>query len=129
MKTENSIDFRNHCLNILNVETEKIIANFQEKDVNISWPRLMISNTSRVHCFKTNIVLQTSKSVVSQIVDHHFKYQLNTNSNMTSFFRFVDKRAIYRWYNLIRTCAGECDWLFRRKCTCWWIIVCSNLTA
>ena len=30
-------------------------------------------------------------------------------SNMTSFFRFVDKRAIYRWYNLIRTCAGECD--------------------
>jgi hypothetical protein len=32
--------------------------------------------------------------------------------NVTSFFRFVDKRAIYRWYNLIRTCAGECDWLF-----------------
>jgi hypothetical protein len=31
------------------------------------------------------------------------------HSNMTSFFRFVDKRAIYRWYNLIRTCAGECD--------------------
>jgi hypothetical protein len=31
---------------------------------------------------------------------------------MTSFFRFVDKWAIYRWYNLIRTCAGECDWLF-----------------
>jgi hypothetical protein len=30
-------------------------------------------------------------------------------SNITSFFRFVDKRAIYRWYNLIRTCAGECD--------------------
>ena len=34
------------------------------------------------------------------------------NSNITSFFRFVDKRAIYRWYNLIRTCAGECDRLF-----------------
>jgi hypothetical protein len=33
-------------------------------------------------------------------------------SNMTSLFRLVDKRAIYRWYNLIRTCAGECDWLF-----------------
>ena len=31
------------------------------------------------------------------------------NSNMTSFFRFVDKRAIYRWYNLIRTCAGKFD--------------------
>jgi hypothetical protein len=31
---------------------------------------------------------------------------------MAFFFRFVDKRAIYRWYNLIRTCAGECDWLF-----------------
>ena len=26
-----------------------------------------------------------------------------SNSNMTSFFRFVDKRAIYQWYNLIRT--------------------------
>ena len=34
------------------------------------------------------------------------------NSNMTSFFRFVDKRTIYRCHNLIRTCAGECDWLF-----------------
>ena len=33
-------------------------------------------------------------------------------SNITSFFRFVDKRTIYRWYNLIRTCAVECDWLF-----------------
>jgi len=31
---------------------------------------------------------------------------------MTSFFRSVDKRAIYRWYNLIRRCAGEYDWLF-----------------
>ena len=31
---------------------------------------------------------------------------------MTSFFRFVDKRAIYRWYNLIRTCTRECDRLF-----------------
>jgi hypothetical protein len=34
------------------------------------------------------------------------------NSNMTSFFHFVNKRAIYRWYNLIRTCTVECDWLF-----------------
>jgi hypothetical protein len=34
------------------------------------------------------------------------------NSNLTSFFRFADKQAIYRWHNLIRTCAGECDWLF-----------------
>jgi hypothetical protein len=31
---------------------------------------------------------------------------------MTSFFRIVDKRAIYRWYNLIRTCVGKYDWLF-----------------
>ena len=31
------------------------------------------------------------------------------NSNMTSFFRFVDKRTIYRCHNLIRTCARECD--------------------
>jgi hypothetical protein len=34
---------------------------------------------------------------------------------MMSFLRFVDKRAIYRWYNLISTCAGECDWLFHRQ--------------
>ena len=51
------------------------------------------------------------------------------NSNMTSFFRVVDKRAIYRWHNRIRTCAGECDWLFRRICTSLWIIVCLNLAA
>ena len=31
------------------------------------------------------------------------------HSNMTSFLPFVDTRPIYRWYNLIRTCAGECD--------------------
>ena len=42
----------------------------------------------------------------------HYVYALLCNSNMRSFFRFVDKRAIYRWYNLICTCAGECDWLF-----------------
>jgi hypothetical protein len=28
-----------------------------------------------------------------------------SNMTCTSFFCFVDKRAIYRWYNLIRTCA------------------------
>ena len=32
-------------------------------------------------------------------------------------------------YNLISTCAGVCEWLSRRKCICWWIIVCSNLAA
>ena len=37
------------------------------------------------------------------------KYEYIYYSNMTSFFRFVDKRAIYRWYNLIRTCTGERD--------------------
>jgi hypothetical protein len=36
-------------------------------------------------------------------------YGMSQDAKMTSFFRFVDKRAIYRWYNLIRTCAGECD--------------------
>jgi hypothetical protein len=41
-----------------------------------------------------------------------YTYSINIYSNMTSFFRFVDKRAIYRWYNLIHTCAGEYDWLF-----------------
>ena len=46
------------------------------------------------------------------------------NYNMTSFFRFVDKRAIYRWYNLIRTCAGECDWLFH-----WQHKLCATFSA
>jgi hypothetical protein len=27
------------------------------------------------------------------------------------------QNAIYRWYNLIRTCAGECDWLFHWQYT------------
>jgi hypothetical protein len=49
---------------------------------------------------------------------------LQTNSNKTSFFRFVDKRAIYRWYNLIRTCAGECDWLFH-----WQHKLCATFSA
>jgi hypothetical protein len=31
-------------------------------------------------------------------------------------------------YNLISTCAGSCDWLSRRKCTCWWIIVWLGIT-
>jgi hypothetical protein len=45
-------------------------------------------------------------------------------SNMTSFFQFVDKRAIYRWYKLIRTCAGECDWLFH-----WQDKLCATFSA
>jgi hypothetical protein len=28
--------------------------------------------------------------------------------------------VIYRWYDLIRTCAGECDWLFH-----WWHKLCA----
>jgi hypothetical protein len=39
-------------------------------------------------------------------------------SNITSFFRFVDKRAIYRWYNLIRT------WLFH-----WQHKLCATFSA
>ena len=43
----------------------------------------------------------------------HDIHKTLSNSNIASFFLFVDKRAIYRWYdNLIRTCAGEYDWLF-----------------
>jgi hypothetical protein len=44
--------------------------------------------------------------------------------SMMSFFRFVDKRAIYRWYNLIRTCAGECDRLFH-----WQHKLCATFSA
>ena len=47
-----------------------------------------------------------------------------TYSNITSFFRFVDKRAIYRWYNLIRTYAGKCDWLFH-----WQHKLCATFSA
>ena len=46
------------------------------------------------------------------------------NSNMASFFRFVDKRAMYRWYNPIRTCAGECGWLFH-----WQHKLCATFSA
>jgi hypothetical protein len=46
-----------------------------------------------------------------------------TYSNMMSFFRFVDKQTIYRWYNLIRTCAGECDRLFH-----WQHKLCATVT-
>ena len=51
------------------------------------------------------------KSILVFLLISLEKHQSNKYSNMTSlnFFRFVDKREIYRWYNLIRTCAGECD--------------------
>jgi hypothetical protein len=55
---------------------------------------------------------------------HSGFHDLFLNSNMTSFFRFVDKRAIYRWYNLIRTCAGECDWPFH-----WQDKLCATFSA
>jgi hypothetical protein len=42
----------------------------------------------------TQYVLDTTTCKQTQI----------TNSNMASCIRFEDKRAIYRWYNLIRTC-------------------------
>jgi hypothetical protein len=51
-------------------------------------------------------------------------HKVTTISNMASFFRFVDKRAIYRWYNLIRTCADECDWLFH-----WQHKLCATFSA
>jgi hypothetical protein len=53
-----------------------------------------------------------------------FWYTCICDSNMISFFRFVDKRAIYRWYNLIRTCAGECNWLFH-----WQHKLCATFSA
>ena len=52
------------------------------------------------------------------------RWAKNNYSNMTSFFRFVDKRAIYRWYNLIRTHAAECDWLFH-----WQHNLCARFSA
>ena len=55
----------------------------------------------------------SSRSLWQRLLKSFDEYQGdNTNSNMTSFFRFLDKRVIYRWYNLVHTCAGECDWLF-----------------
>jgi hypothetical protein len=52
----------------------------------------------------------SSRSLWQRLLKNFDEYQGdNTNSNITSFFRFVDKRAIYRWYNLVHTCAGECE--------------------
>jgi hypothetical protein len=46
-------------------------------------------------------------------------------SNMTSFFRFVNKRArLSIRYNLISTCASECDWLFH-----WQHKLCATFSA
>jgi len=60
----------------------------------------------------------------------YLSLRFNSNSNMTSFFRFVNKRAICRLGIIsFAQCSGTCDWHSRRKCTCWWIIVCSNLAA
>jgi hypothetical protein len=52
----------------------------------------------------------SSRSLWQRLLKSFDEYQGdNTNSNMTSFFPFVDKRAIYRWYNLFHTWAGECE--------------------
>ena len=44
--------------------------------------------------------------------------------NTTSFFRFVDKREIYRWYNLIRASQRKTDPEGKdnnhAQCHCWW---------
>jgi hypothetical protein len=57
----------------------------------------------------TNTVVYFDWKTVLKLPTHSGFHDLFLNSNMTSFFRFADKRAIDRWYNLIRTCAGECD--------------------
>jgi len=53
-----------------------------------------------------------------------FWYMLYTHSNMTPFFRFVNKRASYPFDNLISTCAGECDLLFH-----WQHKLCATFSA
>ena len=64
------------------------------------------------------------KLIVKQNDDYIKKHIYKKYSNMTSFFGFVDKRAIYQWYNLIRTCASECDWLFH-----WQHKLCATFSA
>jgi hypothetical protein len=60
-----------------------------------------------------------SRSLWQRLLKSFDEYQGdNTNSNITSFFRFVDKWAIYWWYNLVHTCAGECEWLFHWQHKC-----------
>jgi hypothetical protein len=72
------------------------------------WKQCFIFTYNKSCIFHMFRVLNFSSPLQNgQTVDEFMSY-----SNMTSFFRFVDKQANYRWYNLIRTCAGECDWLF-----------------
>ena len=63
------------------------------------------------------------KLVLDMNITEKCSLDVKQNSNMT-FFRFVDKRAICRWYNLIRTCAGVCDWLFH-----WQHKLCATFSA
>jgi hypothetical protein len=60
--------------------------------------------------------------ILSYLAGNHI--QCIMYSNITSFFCFVDKRAIYQWYNVIRTCTGECDWLFH-----WQHKLCATFSA
>ena len=53
---------------------------------------LRVANKTAFATIKSTIYTSNSSNTVL----------LFLNSNMTSFFRFVDKRAIYRWYNFIR---------------------------
>jgi hypothetical protein len=57
--------------------------------------------------------------------DYHMIKQLFWHDVLLSLCKQASNLSI--GYNLISTCTGACDWLSRRKCTCWWIIVYSNL--
>jgi hypothetical protein len=54
-------------------------------------------------------------------------FEIKHHSNITSFFCFVDKRAIYRLGIISLAHAPVHVTDFCRKCTCWWIIVCLNI--
>jgi hypothetical protein len=49
----------------------------------------------------------------------YFDSDMSKSTNTVVYFDWI-----YRWYNLIRTCTGECDWLFH-----WQHKLCATISA
>jgi hypothetical protein len=95
---------------------------------NKSWkPECVLSFNTGWRIKLTNIrqPMLKLKHILSSI--NYFDSYMSKSDVLLSLCKQTNDLSI--GYNLISTCTGACDWLSRRKCTYWWIVVCSNMAA
>jgi hypothetical protein len=94
-------------------------------DINIAkeWRHVRIRNINyNLYKTMTPLISMWAEMQITSLRREGLKYFFFTCTGVT-------KDLSCRVIPLFSTCAGACDWLSHRKCTCWWIIVCSNLAA